>query len=89
MSTRDTVWCETPATRATSRMLGERGCCVRGDAIVALSCPGPWHLDVHVHIPSQIIMHVRGPRASRRMRSGAGLLPWTSRTYDSAVHAHP
>jgi hypothetical protein len=58
-STRETVWWETPAIRATSRMLGERGCCARDDAIAARFRPGPWHVDVHVHIPGQIIMHVR------------------------------
>ncbi|GAA3340873.1 hypothetical protein GCM10017714_22510 [Curtobacterium pusillum] len=59
LSTRDTVWCDTPATRATSRMLGDRGCCARVDAIATRSRSGPWHAHVHVHIPSQIIMHAR------------------------------
>jgi hypothetical protein len=57
LSTRETVWCETPATRATSRMLGDRGGCARVVDIVALSRSGQRHAHVHVHIPSQIIMH--------------------------------
>src|SRR5918993_782810 len=41
-STRDTVWCETPARRATSRMLGARPRC--GSCVT-----GPRSLSRHVH----------------------------------------
>jgi hypothetical protein len=53
----DAIRAETPATRATSRMLGDRGGCARVVDIVALSRSGQRHAHVHVHIPSQIIMH--------------------------------
>jgi hypothetical protein len=32
--------------------------------LLLVSCPGPWHAHVHVHIPSQIIMHASGIHAT-------------------------